>query len=128
MLPPLSPVSMLATPSMVMLFELVRWPFALRLLTCVGVSAVGMTPGTSPASPKKLRPLTAMFWIAEVCSVKARSPLRSWMSVEAPVTVMLSLIWPIVSVKLPICSRSLALTRTLGRCTVWKPSRLIFSV
>ena len=94
MLPPLSPVSMLATPSIVMLFEFDRWPFALRLLTCVGASVFGTTPGTRPARPKKLRPLTAMFWIAADCSVKARSPLRSWMSVDWPVTVTLSLSWP----------------------------------
>jgi hypothetical protein len=79
MLPPLSPVSMLATPSIVMLLELARWPFALKLLTCDGASVpvVGTTPGTSPARPKKLRPLTAMFWIAVDSIVNARSPDRS---------------------------------------------------
>ncbi len=69
MLPPLSPVSMLATPSIVMLFEFDRWPFALRLLTCVGVSVFMTTPGTRAARPKKLRPLTAMFCIATDCRV-----------------------------------------------------------
>ena len=70
MLPPLSPVSMLATPSIVMLFEFDRWPFTLKLLTFAGVSAFcGRTPGTMTARPKKLRPLTAMFWIVDDCSV-----------------------------------------------------------
>ena len=69
MLAPLSPVSMLATPSMVMLLEFGRCPFAENWLALVGGPAAtpppaiapGTTPGTMPISPKKLRPLTAMF-------------------------------------------------------------------
>src|SRR5262245_47263048 len=60
MLPPLSPVSRLATPSIVMLFELGRWPLKVKLLTVPAsdppiIPPVGSAPGTSDAKLKSAR-------------------------------------------------------------------------
>jgi hypothetical protein len=63
--PPLLPVSMSVTPSMVTLFVLGRCPFALMTLDCwpVGVDCpFTTTPGARKAKPKKSRPFTATFW------------------------------------------------------------------
>jgi len=128
MLPPLSPVSMLLTPSIVRLLALWRWPFERRLLTCVGVSLSATTPGTIIARPKKLRPLTARFCIACDCMVKARSPLRSWISVVAAVTVMVSDMLPTCIVNVPRPSRSAAFTSTGDRSRVVNPSSVTFMV
>ena len=78
MLPPLSPVSMLATPSIVMLFEFGRWPFTVKPLTepsSVLPVFCDSAPGTSVAKLKSARPLFAMFFNVSLWSVNERSPL-----------------------------------------------------
>ena len=78
MLPPLSPVSMLATPSIVMLLEFGRWPLTVKPLT--GPSSLppvfcDSAPGTSVAKLKSMRPLLAMFFSASLSSV---NDARRW--------------------------------------------------
>ena len=78
MLPPLSPVSMLATPSIVMLLEFGRWPLTVKPLTDpISLPPVfcDSAPGTSVAKLKSMRPLLAMFFSASLSSVNERSPL-----------------------------------------------------
>ena len=73
MLPPLSPVSMLVTPSIVMLFEFGRWPFTVKELTeALSLPAFASSesaPGTSSAKLNIMRPLAAMFYAVKVADV-----------------------------------------------------------
>ena len=65
MLPPLLPVSMLATPSIVMLLEFGRWPLTVKPFTdpiSVPPVSCDSAPGTSVAKLKSMRPLLAMFF------------------------------------------------------------------
>ena len=78
MLPPLLPVSMLATPSIVMLLDSGRWPFTVKPSTdpiSVPAAPPDSTPGTRVAKLNSIRPLLAMFSSAWLSSVNDRSPL-----------------------------------------------------
>ena len=123
MLPPLSPVSMLATPSMVMLFEFGRWPFTVKPLTCE-ISVLPLfwdrAPGTSVAKLKSNRPLFAMFVNVSFDSVNARSPLTDCSGVGLE-TITCSVSPPISSVNSPVEILSFAFTTMFVRCSVLKP-------
>jgi len=127
MLPPLLPVSMLATPSIVTLLELGRWPFT------VNPSAAPISPppvlcdnapGTSVAKLKSARPLLAMFFSASASSANDRSPLVDCSSVTRPVTLTSSLMAPTSRVSAPVVSLSFAFTTTFVRSSRLKPWRL----
>jgi hypothetical protein len=127
MLPPLSPVSMLATPSIVMLFEFGRWPFTVNPLTCA-ISAppalCDTTPGTSVAKLNIARPLLAMFVSASFSSVNERSPLVVCSSLMRAVTLMLSCSEPTSSMSVPADNRSFAFTTRFVCSSVLNPSRV----
>ncbi len=131
MLPPLSPVSMFATPSIVMLFEFGRWPLTVKLLTCpssvVAAAFCDSAPGTSVAKLKSIRPLFAMFFSASFSSVNDRSPLADCTSVTRLDTVTSSVIAPTSSDSVPTDSLSFALTTTLVRSSVLKPWSVAWS-
>ena len=104
MLPPLSPVSMLATPSMVMLFEFGRCPLTVKPLTePISWPPVpwGTAPGTSTGEVEELRPLLAMLVSAAFSSANERSPLVVCSSLTRLETVTSSVIAPTSSVRMP---------------------------
>jgi len=124
MLPPLSPVSMFATPSIVMLFEFGRWPLTVNELTASFATPLvfwDSTPGTSVAKLNIERPLAAMFLIASLSRVYERSPLVACSSLTRLLTLTSSDIWPTASVRMPVENLSFALTTTLVRSRVLKP-------
>ena len=107
MLPPLSPVSMLATPSIVMLLEFGRAPFTVKPLTdpiSLPAAPFGIAPGTSVAKLKSARPLLAMFVRASLSRVNERSPVVDCSSVTRLVTLTSSVIWPTSSVSVPVAN------------------------
>ena len=104
MLPPLSPVSMLATPSIVMLFEFGRWPLTVKALTepfSTPARSFGTTPGTRFAKLNRARPLLAMFVRASFSSVNERSPLSTCSSLTRLSTVTFSSIPPTLERDVP---------------------------
>ena len=129
MLPPLSPVSMLATPSIVMLLEFGRCPFAVNPLTWAGgplervpsLSAWGRTPGTSVVKPNSERPLFAMLVRAWVSSANDRSPLWVCSSLTRDETMTDSLIEPTSSTIVPADILSFGLTTSLACSSALKP-------
>ena len=130
MLPPLSPVSMLATPSIVMLLEFGLCPFTVKALTCpfsVPAAPFGMAPGTRFAKLKSWRPLFAMFVSAWLSSVNERSPLVVCSSLTRPETLTSSVSAPTSSVRMPAENLSFALTTTFVRSRVLKPCTLTLS-
>ena len=132
MLPPLLPVSMLATPSIVMLFEFGRWPLTVKPLDLARLRAGGCsaraTPGTSSAKLNSVRPLLAMFLSASLSSVNERSPLSVCSSLTRPLTLTLSSMPPTSSVIVPAENLSFALTTTFVRSAVLKPCIVTLSV
>ena len=131
MLPPLSPVSMLATPSMVMLFEFGRWPLTVNELTCAFSTPAMLllsTPGTRLAKLNRARPLLAMFFRASFSSVNERSPLSTCSSLTRAETLTFSSMPPTSREMTPAESRSFAFTTRLVRSTVLKPCILTWSV
>jgi hypothetical protein len=129
MLPPLLPVSMLVTPSIVMLLEFGRWPFTVKPAASVAeppwrvppLSAWGSTPGTRPVKPKSERPSFAMFLIVSLSSAKERSPLVDCSSVTRARTLTSSDISPTCSVIAPALNLSFGATTTLVLSIVLKP-------
>jgi hypothetical protein len=123
-------VSILATPSIVMLLEFGRWPFTVKPLTepsSVLPVFCDSAPGTSVAKLKSCRPLLAMFVSAWLSSVNERSPLVDCSSVTRLDTVTSSVTWPTSIVKEPADSLSFALTTTFVRSSVLKPCRVACS-
>jgi hypothetical protein len=131
MLPPLSPVSMLATPSIVMLFAFGRWPLTVNELTCPisrpAPSPCIATPGTRVAKLNSMRPLFAMLVSACVSSANDRSPLVVCSSLTREVTLTLSVRAPTSSTSVPADSLSFALTTRLVCSRVLNPSSVAFS-
>ncbi len=131
MLPPLLPVSMLATPSIVMLLEVGRWPFTERSAICaaaVSLFRFVTTPGTRVAKVKTERPLLAMFLRASLSRVNERSPLVACSSVTRERTLISSDISPTCKARVPAENLSFAFTTTLARSRVLKPCMLTFRV
>ena len=125
MLPPLLPVSMLATPSIVMLLEFGRWPFTVKPSTAPTrrpPRRCRSAPGTSVAKLKSIRPLLAMFLRASLSSVNERSPLVVCSSLTRLETLTSSVIWPTCSARTPVENLSFAFTTTLVRSSVLKPA------
>ncbi len=126
MLPPLSPVSMLATPSIVMLLEFGRWPFTVKPLTepssVPAPAFCESAPGTSVAKLNIMRPLFAMLVSVEFSIVNERSPLFDCSSMERAETWMLSVRAPTSSISMPADSLSLAFTTRLVCSRVLNPS------
>ena len=113
MLWPLSPVSMLETPSIVMLFELGRWPFTVKSLiwsSSVLPRVCDSVPGTNVAKLKSARPLIAMPFSVSLSSVNPRSPLVVCSEVTRLVTRISSVSPPSSSANAPVESLSLAFT------------------
>ena len=124
MLPPLLPVSMLATPSIVTLLEFGRWPLTVKPSAApISLPPVfcDRAPGTNVAKLKSWRPLLAMFFSASLSSVNDRSPLADCSSVTRLVTLTSSVMLPTSRVSIPVASLSLALTTRLVRSSVLKP-------
>jgi hypothetical protein len=124
MLPPLSPVSMLATPSIDIVFEFGRWPLTVKPLTepiSPPAAPFGTAPGTRMAKLNMARPLLAMFCSAEFSSVKERSPLVVCSSLTRVETVTSSVIAPTSRARMPADRRSAALTTRLVRSSFLKP-------
>ena len=87
----------------------------------------GSEPGTSVAKLNSMRPLLAMFFSASLSSVNDRSPLVACTSVTRLETLTDSVSWPTSSTSAPAKNLSLALTTTLVRSRVLKPSSVICS-
>ena len=130
MLPPLLPVSMLATPSIVMLLDSGRWPFTVKPSTdpiSLPAAPPDSTPGTRVAKLNSMRPLLAMFSSAWLSSVNDRSPLFDCTSVTRLDTLTSSVMLPTSSVSMPTASLSFAFTTTFVRSSVLKPCSVAWS-
>ncbi len=119
---PLLPVSMVETPSIIMLLLLppVEARSPMRL--------VPLTPGARDAKAVKLRLLIGKFCTEDGVMVNERSALCVWSCAESAVTVMLSVTAPTSSVSTPRPLWSPALTAMPVRLSVLKPLRLTSSV
>ena len=106
---PLLPVSIVETPSIMMLF----WPPPPRRVV------VPVTPGVNCVRLAKLRPEIGRFSTEEVVIANDRSPLDAWMSGASEVTLTVSAAPPGSSVSAGMARRSPPLIATL----VWRTVR-----
>ena len=115
---PLLPVSIVDTPSIMMLF---CPPPPSRVV-------VPTTPGVRAVNAAKLRAEIGRFSTSAVVTLNERSPLCDWISGASDLTVTVSDVPPTESVSAPTLMRSPPLTATPGRTTDENPGIAISTV
>ena len=123
---PLFPVSIVDTPSIMMLF--CPPPPSRKTPPAMAVPVWAMAPGTSVANPAKLRLAIGRFSTDSVVTVKARSPLAAWIIGASALTFTVSPSPPTDSVIVCTTTRSPGLTSTPVRRKVLNPSSVTSTV
>ena len=132
MLPPLSPVSMLATPSIVMLFEFGRWPLTVNPLTwpisLPGVGVLRERAGHEQREVEQHAPVVGDVLQRLVLERERALAARRLQLADAAETVTSSVMAPTSSASMPAEKLVVRVDDDVGPLGVLKPCSVALSV